>query len=92
MGFEKGIIMVEKHGRELLNDPILNRGTAFTLVEREQLGLRGLLPVAEETLQQQFDRVIRNCAAKTTDLERYIFLMACFSASACISLRRFPRR
>ena len=68
--------MAEKRGRELLNDPILNRGTAFSPVEREQLGLRGLLPVAEETLQQQFDRVIRNCAAKPTDLERYIFLMA----------------
>lgn len=68
--------MVEKRGRELLNDPILNRGTAFSPVEREQLGLRGLLPAAEETLQQQFDRVIRNCAAKPTDLERYIFLMA----------------
>ena len=68
--------MVEKRGRELLNDPILNRGTAFSPVERKQLGLRGLLPVAVETLQQQFDRVIRNCAAKPTDLERYIFLMA----------------
>lgn len=68
--------MREKCGRELLNDPILNRGTAFTAEEREALGLRGLLPVAEETLQQQVDRVMRNCAAKPTDLERYIFLMA----------------
>lgn len=63
-------------GRELLNDPILNRGTAFSLEERDRLGLRGLLPDVVETLQQQADRVALNCDAKASDLERYIFLMA----------------
>lgn len=68
--------MIEKRGEELLNDPILNRGTGFSLAERDQLGLRGLLPAKVETLDQQVDRVVRNCSAKPTDLERYIFLMA----------------
>jgi len=68
--------MTAKRGRDLLNDPILNRGTAFSLEERDDLGLRGLLPIGVETLDQQVDRVVRNCAAKPSDIERYIFLMA----------------
>jgi malate dehydrogenase (oxaloacetate-decarboxylating)(NADP+) len=65
-----------KHGRDLLNDPILNRGTAYGSTERDRLGLRGLLPAGVETLDQQVARVVKNCAAKSSDLERYIFLMA----------------
>ena len=65
-----------KRGRELLNDPILNRGTAFSSEERDRFGLRGLLPDRVETMHQQVDRVVANCSAKTSDLERYIFLMA----------------
>ena len=65
-----------KRGRELLNDPILNRGTGYSSAERDQFGLRGLLPESVETLEQQVDRVVQNCAAKSSDLERYIFLMS----------------
>ncbi len=65
-----------KNGRELLHDPILNRGTAFSSAERDQFGLRGLLPEHVETLEQQVERVVQNCAAKPSNLERYIFLMA----------------
>ena len=65
-----------KRGRDLLNDPILNRGTAFSFEERDQFGLRGLLPDGVESMQQQADRVVANCSAKSSDLERYIFLMA----------------
>ena len=65
-----------KRGRELLNDPILNRGTAFSSEERDRFGLRGLLPDGVETMQQQVDRAVANCSAKPSNLERYIFLMA----------------
>ena len=65
-----------KRGRDLINDPILNHGTAYNSVERDRLGLRGLLPAEVETLDQQVERVIKNCAAKPSDLERYVFLMA----------------
>jgi len=68
--------MTTKRGRDLLNDPILNRGTAFTRAEREQFGLSGMLPERVESLEQQMERVIENCAAKPSDIERYIFLMA----------------
>ncbi len=65
-----------KRGRELLNDPIKNRGTGFSFAERDRLGLRGMLPAGVETLERQMDRVLQNCSAKPSDLERYIFLMA----------------
>jgi len=63
-------------GKDLLHNPLENRGTAFTADERDNLGLRGLLPPGEETLVQQVERVRLNCQAKTSNLERYIFLMA----------------
>jgi len=63
-------------GKQLIYDPLLNRGTAFTDEERKTHKLRGLLPPGYETLDQQVERVHANCAAKTSDLERYIFLMA----------------
>jgi malate dehydrogenase (oxaloacetate-decarboxylating)(NADP+) len=63
-------------GREILNDPILNRGTAFTQDERERLGLQGLLPPRVETQEEQVARIIENCDRKPSDIERYIFLMA----------------
>ena len=68
--------MTKTTGRDLLNDPILNRGTAFTAAERDKFGLRGLLPEVVETLEEQVQRVTRNAAVKPSDLERYIFLMA----------------
>ena len=63
-------------GRELLDNSVHNRGTAFPKAERDRLGLRGLLPPAVETLEEQVARVIANCARKESDLEKYIFLMA----------------
>lgn len=60
----------------MLNDPSLNRGTAFSSEEREELGIEGLLPPGHLTLEQQVERVLENCARKPTNLERYIFLMS----------------
>jgi malate dehydrogenase (oxaloacetate-decarboxylating)(NADP+) len=63
-------------GVELLYDPTLNKGTAFTEEERDQLGLRGLLPPRVQSEEDQVKRVMGNLRAKTSPLERYIFLMA----------------
>ena len=63
-------------GRQILNDPHLNRGTAFTAEEREKLGLTGLLPPGKQTLADQVARVLENSRRKPSDLERYIFMMA----------------
>ncbi len=61
---------------ELLHDPSLNKGTAFTEAERDALGLRGLLPPRVFSQDQQVTRVMGNYRKKPTDIERYIFLIS----------------
>ena len=63
------------HGEALLNDPIRNKGTAFTAEERRKHGLEGLLPHAVESLDRQLERVMQHLDAKPDDLERYIYLI-----------------
>jgi malate dehydrogenase (oxaloacetate-decarboxylating)(NADP+) len=65
-----------RRGIEILHDPCLNKGTAFTDRERDALGLRGLLPPRVHTQDEQVDRVLGNIRRKPTDIERYIFLVA----------------
>ncbi|SHO49862.1 NAD-dependent malic enzyme [Desulfopila aestuarii] len=59
---------------DLLRNPSLNKGTAFTIEEREQLGLSGLLPPKVHTIDEQVERILYNLRKKPTDMERYIFL------------------
>lgn len=61
-------------GQALLELPQHNKGTAFTWEERLQHGLLGLLPPHEETLEQQVARAYQAYLAKSTDLERHIYL------------------
>src|SRR5678816_3397696 len=63
-------------GTALLEDPIANRGTAFTSEERIRLGLDGLLPPVVETLEQQCARAYEAYRRKADDLERHIYLRA----------------
>ncbi|MGC2221182.1 MAG: NAD-dependent malic enzyme [Methylocella sp.] len=62
-------------GVALLDDPIRNKGTAFTSEERRRYGLEGLLPHAVENLDRQVERVMEHLDAKPNDLERYIYLI-----------------
>ncbi len=61
-------------GATLLNDPVRNRGTAFTEAERSKLHLEGLLPAAVDDLPMQMKRVLGHLSAKPTALEQYIYL------------------
>jgi len=63
-------------GIDLLYNPALNKGTAFSSSERDSLGLHGLLPPRIHTLEEQMARVMENLHKKTSDLEKYIFLLA----------------
>ena len=67
--------MAQKRGMELLWDPKLNKSTAFTDSEKEQLGLIGLLPDVTESEDLQLQRVMLQLSQKNTDLERYIYLV-----------------
>ena len=63
-------------GRFVLETPCLNKGTAFTAAERKALALDGLLPIGEESLEQQLERAYAAFSQKTTDIERHIYLRA----------------
>src|SRR5210317_1729585 len=63
-------------GVKILHDPIRNKGTAFTEAERDELRLRGLLPPRVHTMAEQELRVLGNIREKSTDLERYLYLIA----------------
>jgi malate dehydrogenase (oxaloacetate-decarboxylating)(NADP+) len=63
-------------GVDLLHDPTLNKGTAFTEEERDKLALRGLLPPRIFTGEEQSKRILENFHNKTNDLEKYIYMVA----------------
>ena len=63
-----------KTGIEVLLDPLLNKSTAFTESEKQELGIVGLVPDVTETDDLQLKRVMMQLGHKNTDLERYIYL------------------
>jgi len=65
-----------EHGRSVLRDPLLNRGTAFTSEERAALGLDGLVPPGVSTLEEQAERSYEQYGAQPTDLAKNEFLAA----------------
>lgn len=67
-------LVVSRWGREVLNDPEINKGTAFTPAERRALGLEGLLPAAVETIDEQLRRQRVKYDQLHDDLERHVYL------------------
>ncbi len=63
-----------KQGRQLIEDPLLNRGTAFTEAQRQEYGLQGLLPPHVETLEMQVARAYEAFQGQATDLDKHVFL------------------
>lgn len=61
-------------GRQLLADPRLTHGVAFTRAEREAFGLVGLLPPTVLTLEEQVARAYAQYAAQPTNLAKHVFL------------------
>jgi malate dehydrogenase (oxaloacetate-decarboxylating)(NADP+) len=64
-----------KRGIELLQDPSLNKSTAFTEAEKQALGIVGLVPDVTESQDLQLSRVMMQLGRKSTDLDRYIYLV-----------------
>jgi malate dehydrogenase (oxaloacetate-decarboxylating)(NADP+) len=74
-------------GVDLLYNPALNKGSAFTEEERDALGLRGLLPPYVHTQEEQVQRVMENSRRKPNDLEKYIHLVALQSRNETLFYR-----
>ena len=64
------------NGSQILHDPLLNKGSAFSLKERVAFNLNGLLPPRVLTIEDQKKRIMENYYNKQDDLEKYIFLIA----------------
>ena len=66
---------------DILNNPFLNKGTAFTLEERKELGLIGLLPPYVQTIEEQAAQTYAQMETKANDLEKRLFLMEIFNTN-----------
>jgi malate dehydrogenase (oxaloacetate-decarboxylating)(NADP+) len=74
-------------GMELLRDPLLNKGTAFTERERDALGLRGLLPPHVLSQNEQAERILEHLRRQPDDLERYVALSALHDRNEALFFR-----
>ena len=66
---------------DILNNPFLNKGTAFTVEERKELGLIGLLPLYVQTIEEQAAQTYAQMERKANDLEKRLFLMEIFNTN-----------
>lgn len=69
-------VSVNIPGHFLLENPLTNKGTAFTLEERAELGLAGLLPYSVSTIESQVKRRYLNFCEQPNDIAKYTFLSA----------------
>ncbi|CCB89101.1 NAD-dependent malic enzyme [Simkania negevensis] len=70
------VIEVDMHPKDILHNPILNKGTGFTEEERIDLGIHGLLPYHTSTIEEQVERRYANFRSKESEIDKYSFLMA----------------
>ncbi len=75
------------HGVPLLHDPLCNKGTAFTEVERDALGLRGLLPPHVHTQDEQMARFLENLRKIADPLEKFVALSALHDRNEALFFR-----
>ncbi|MGR3741898.1 malolactic enzyme [Companilactobacillus sp. DQM5] len=80
-----------KKGQDLLNDPFLNKGTAFTEEQRKDLQINGMLPNYVQTLDQQVEQAYEQFSAKVNDLEKRIFLMNIFNENRVLFYKLFSQ-
>jgi malate dehydrogenase (oxaloacetate-decarboxylating) len=71
---EANVVETDRIGYDLLNDPLLNKGTGFTAEEREAFELHGLLPPSIATLDEQVSRRLQAFRQLSDDFQRYLFL------------------
>ncbi|MFP6814704.1 MAG: NAD-dependent malic enzyme [Pseudomonadales bacterium] len=67
-------VSITKRGYDVIRDPLMNKGTAFTGKERDQLGLHGLLPAQVNDIEVQVRRVMSSLNSLDSPLEKYLRL------------------
>ena len=76
---------------DVLNNPFLNKGTAFTLEERKNLGLIGLLPPYVQTIEEQAAQTYEQLQTKVNDVEKRLFLMEIFNTNRTLFYYLFSK-
>ena len=76
---------------DILNNPFLNKGTAFTLEERKELGLIGLLPPYVQTIEEQAAQTYAQFQTKVNNLEKRLFLMEIFNTNRTLFYYLFSK-
>ncbi|ANZ57512.1 NAD-dependent malic enzyme [Fructilactobacillus lindneri] len=77
--------------QEIVNNPFLNKGTAFTEEERKTLNLQGMLPPRVQTLDEQTERVYAEYQQKSSDLEKRVYLMSIFNENRVLFYAVFAK-
>lgn len=78
-----------KRSHDMLNDPFLNKGTAFNEEERAKYGLTGLLPSCIQTIEEQSNQAYAQYQKKDSDIEKRHFLMEIFNTNRTLFYRLF---
>lgn len=79
------------NAHDILNNPFLNKGTAFTLEERSKLGLVGLLPPYVQTIEEQANQTYAQMQTKANNLEKRLFLMQIFNTNRTLFYYMFSQ-
>ncbi len=82
---------VNVRGQEILNNPFLNKGTAFSEEERRKFNLVGLLPPRIQTIDEQATQTYAQYEAKTSNLEKRRFLMEIFNTNRTLFYYLFSK-
>lgn len=87
----KGDFLMNEKAQQILNNPFLNKGTAFTEAERQQFGLAGLLPPHVQTIDDQAKQTYAQYLTKPSMLEKRIFLMSIFNENRVLFYKLFSQ-
>lgn len=79
------------NAHNILNNPFLNKGTAFTMEERSKLGLVGLLPPYVQTIEEQANQTYAQMQTKANNLEKRLFLMQIFNTNRTLFYYMFSQ-
>jgi len=82
---------VHMSAHDILNNPFLNKGTAFTMEERSKLGLIGLLPPYVQTIEEQAAQTYEQLQTKVNDIEKRLFLMEIFNTNRTLFYYLFSK-
>lgn len=79
------------NAHDILNNPFLNKGTAFTMEERSKLGLVGLLPPYVQTIEEQANQTYAQMQTKANNLDKRLFLMQIFNTNRTLFYYMFSQ-